>query len=375
MISHRRFTFADQIAFEELSGDNNPLHMDRVAARRYIFGRPVVHGVHLVLWALDEHMRERPSPLTLESIRAQFLRPVGVEQEVHCYLRCTQSNLVELELSSAGVVTTKINVKRSAQQKDENTVPARLPDRRSPRVVSDAEIASCSGSLDLCLSRKAAASLFPHLSRCFSPLQLATLLSTTRLVGVECPGLNSVFFELDLSVLHMNGLATLNYEVTRYERSLGLVVIKVIAPGLGGSIKAFIRPAPREQASYVTLKSHVLDAEFAGQRALVIGGSRGLGEVAAKLLCAGGAQVKTTYRQGKDDAARVVQDITSNGGDVSSTDFDVLDEDRNALRMHLGDWRPTHLYFFASPCILSSPLGATTSPLSEMWWISWHLLV
>jgi hypothetical protein len=356
-MAHRKFTGADQVAFEELSGDNNPLHIDPVAARRLIFGRAIVHGIHLVLWALDEHLRERVSPLAIGSIKAQFLRPVGVEEEVQCSSNGAQSDLVELELLSAGVVSTKISVKWNAQRQDGYKIAQRLPNLRSPRALSETEMASCAGSLDLCLDREAAVRLFPHLTQSLSPLQLATLLSTTRLVGVECPGLNSVFFELDLSMVDMNGCSDLNYEVTRYEKSLALVVMKVMAPGLGGSIKAFVRPAPWQQLNYLTLKSSVSSAEFAEQRALVIGGSRGLGEIVAKLVCAGGAKVKITYRQGKDDAVRVAQEITSNGGDAGFFHFDVLDCDSDALKMQLGDWCPTHLYFFATPFILSSPPG------------------
>ena len=57
----RRFQAADQDAFAHLSGDHNPLHVDPVAARRLIFGGPVVHGIHLLLWALDAFVR----PLSL----------------------------------------------------------------------------------------------------------------------------------------------------------------------------------------------------------------------------------------------------------------------------------------------------------------------
>lgn len=38
-MQQRKFTSKDQTAFAELSGDNNPLHTDRIAARRLIFGQ------------------------------------------------------------------------------------------------------------------------------------------------------------------------------------------------------------------------------------------------------------------------------------------------------------------------------------------------
>ena len=39
--------------FATLSGDYNPLHVDAISARRFLFGSPVVHGIHTILWSLN----------------------------------------------------------------------------------------------------------------------------------------------------------------------------------------------------------------------------------------------------------------------------------------------------------------------------------
>src|SRR5436189_4407881 len=78
----RTFSFDDQVAFAALSGDNNPLHMDAVAARRYLFGERVVHGAHSLLWALDVWLRDKSAPVNLRSIRASFPTPLGLGSEV-----------------------------------------------------------------------------------------------------------------------------------------------------------------------------------------------------------------------------------------------------------------------------------------------------
>ena len=57
--AERRFLDADQHWFAALSGDTNPMHMDALAARRTQAGAPVVHGVHAVLWVLDQVARTR----------------------------------------------------------------------------------------------------------------------------------------------------------------------------------------------------------------------------------------------------------------------------------------------------------------------------
>jgi hypothetical protein len=41
---NKKFTIKDQNAFAILSGDNNPIHVDKIYSRRSIYGEPVVHA-------------------------------------------------------------------------------------------------------------------------------------------------------------------------------------------------------------------------------------------------------------------------------------------------------------------------------------------
>ncbi len=101
------------------------------------------------------------------------------------------------------------------------------------------------------------------------------------------------------------------------------------------------------QADLAALAPLVAPGEFAGQRALVVGGSRGLGEATVKLLAAGGADVVLTYRQGEADARRVAAEI---GGRAIAFDCTAPPADLGFL--------PTHLYYFATPPITVGDLHA-----------------
>jgi NAD(P)-dependent dehydrogenase (short-subunit alcohol dehydrogenase family) len=79
---------------------------------------------------------------------------------------------------------------------------------------------------------------------------------------------------------------------------------------------------------------------------LVVGGSRGLGEVMAKLLAAGGAEVFITFHQGREEAEKLAAEITLGGGRAQTAQLDVLQPARDLARL-----APTHLYYFASPHI------------------------
>ena len=43
------FQMTDQKEFSIFSGDFNPMHIDEVASRRFLYGKPVVHGINIVL--------------------------------------------------------------------------------------------------------------------------------------------------------------------------------------------------------------------------------------------------------------------------------------------------------------------------------------
>jgi acyl dehydratase len=80
----RAFTSDDQLAFAKLSGDHNPLHVDPVMARRLLFGRQVVHGLHALLWSADECLKTRTQGLELRAVKANFQAGIGVGQTVNC---------------------------------------------------------------------------------------------------------------------------------------------------------------------------------------------------------------------------------------------------------------------------------------------------
>lgn len=351
----RTFHVEDQSRFAALSGDNNPLHVDPIAARRYLFGQPVVHGVHAVLWALDRWLSESAGPVHLKRLKASFHRPIFLDEPVESSSTSRTDDQVDIELHAGGVLPTTIEVQWDDSPAPPNTSPAGgLPQLRPPRALSFAEIAAASGRMDLQIDPQATAQLFPHLAHRVSPLQVATMLATSRLVGVECPGLHSVFAELELKGSDGEPDPVLRYEVSKFDPRLRMVLMVVSAPGMSGTVRAFVRPGPRAQAGYTELQAQVRCGEFRDQRALVVGGSRGLGEVVAKLLCAGGAQVWITYHQGEADAKRLVSEIPSGRGIAGCSRFDVLAVSPDSLYPIQTSLAPTHLYYFATPPITPS---------------------
>jgi NADP-dependent 3-hydroxy acid dehydrogenase YdfG len=176
---------------------------------------------------------------------------------------------------------------------------------------------------------------------------------------MACPGLHSILHRLRLHAADLGegARAVLAYRVRRFDDRFSLARIAVTGPTLAGELDAFYRPEPMAQPSFETLRAMVAPGEFAGVRALVVGGSRGLGEVTAKLLAAGGADVAITYRTGASEAEAVAAQIVSGGARAHAFALDVR-EPREALASVLGHLGTvTHLLYFASGPIFVAERG------------------
>jgi 3-hydroxybutyryl-CoA dehydratase len=79
----RTITRDDVLVFAALTGDRHPIHYDAEYARTTRFGRPIVHGLHLMsltalgATALSERLRD--SMIAMLEQGARFLNPVFVD--------------------------------------------------------------------------------------------------------------------------------------------------------------------------------------------------------------------------------------------------------------------------------------------------------
>ncbi len=362
-MNQRVFTYDDQLAFAKLSGDYNPLHLDPVLARRLLFGRQVVHGLHALLWSLDYHLMSRTQPLELRTVKANFQAGIGVGQTVRCLVTLQDEYRVAIQLETDRTSAAWIEISwRPLRHHRTGTLPKMSPEPEKCRERSLEEVAAASGNVALYFNGDLAGGLFPNLIRVLPPMQLAALLATTRLVGMECPGHHSIYSSLNLTFFSDSaGVPNLNYHVADCNKRLALVSMDVEAPGVKGQVKAFLRPKPQRQAAFTDVCRQVESEEFSAQRALIVGGSRGLGEVTAKLLAAGAAEVILTYYRGKQDAQRIVEEIVSHGANADCLPLNVLEPSQGLPGRITNRSRPLYLYYFATPYIFGAAKGKFSS--------------
>jgi len=335
--------------FAELSGDFNPMHVDAVAARRTIYGGVVVHGVHSLLWALECLAETVGAKRSLSRLKTEFKRQVRPGDLVLCKLAESDGKNFTLMLEVGGETAAKI--KGSFGEGHGQSAIGNRPVASPCRDLSFDQMKTASGSLPLFLDEAAWKFFSPKLSQMLPAFQIAEILAASRLVGMECPGLHSLYSGHDLRFHDSGGAAELSYQVSRSDDRFSMLWLTVKGPGLDGTITAFARPRPSAQPDMTTVSGVVERGECAGQRALIIGGSRGLGEITAKIIAAGGGEIRITYHRGREDAERVAAEIRATGAKCECLFYDAANLSGDLAEGLGAEWKPTHLYYFATPLI------------------------
>jgi hypothetical protein len=351
------FSSADQQFFATLSADSNPMHMDPLAARRTQAGAPVVHGIHVMLRGFDLLARSRPDLPPIARLKTSFNKLIYVGDTVDYRLTDISDQSATVDAAVDGTEVTRMiftfGPPGAAPAPFAADAPAATP--TAPEDLSLADMAGREGRIAVPATGQTIAAAFPAAAAAWSAPRLLACLATTTLVGMVCPGLHSIFGNFTLNATTPATAEPLAWRVKLADPRVRFVRMAVQGGGVAGTVDSFVRMPPTAQATMADLTGLVGATDFAGSVALVVGGSRGLGELTAKLLAAGGAQVIITYAAGQADAESLAATITKAGGHCTALHYDARASAAPQLA-HLPA-PPTHLYYFATPPIFRRKSG------------------
>jgi NAD(P)-dependent dehydrogenase (short-subunit alcohol dehydrogenase family) len=305
-----RFGPEQMECFARLSHDRNPLHCDPAYAAATPFRRVVVHGVCGVLRALGQWAAGRP--FALRRLRANFRRPLFLEEEYA--LAVTEAGAkVTLRWMAGAEVHADVSFTWEPWQplhdddveESRGAFTPRADAREGRELGGKGALAYEVGGAGL--------ALLPALGleRGQLPLpQLTALAGVSYLVGMEEPGRQALFAELDLSFAAGTGPTFCDLEASfdgRFNR--------VSISGRGRALKSFTLGALRRPEAGRGLEAveRVVgrSERWRGKTVLVTGSSRGFGAVLTRALAMQGANVVVHYTAREDLARRVADELSA----------------------------------------------------------------
>jgi hypothetical protein len=343
----------DQKAFATLSGDYNPMHMDLLASRRTPAGRPVAHGIHLLLRTL-ECAADAGLPLTmLAHLDVHFGKFAYLGRPLTVKLVSADGTTARIELLDDELATMTVLLRFGPRPLGEcSKARPQVNISATPSELSLEQMVGREGWLAPLVDPSNITQRFPKASAALGARRLSGLTQLSRLVGMVCPGLHSIFTGLIITLTEGPNVGRgIGFEVADVDDRYGRVEMIVEGEGLIGQVTAFSRQAPVASPPMADLTRLVRPQEFADATAFVAGGSRGLGAITAKLIAAGGGRVIVTYAQGLEDAERLREEINNACGKHVCVimNFDATRPVCGQLASL--ETRVSHLFYYATPQI------------------------
>lgn len=303
-----RFSAADLDLFAAASHDRSPLHTSALYARRSPFGSPLAYGAHEALAVMGRlappPVGQRVSAMTLEFSRAVYLdtdyqvlpRPDGA------FLMDGSTKLASVKLQFVDGSPWSPALAPLA-----DALPVVAPLLNEADLVPGLERRGV-----YCPDPDAAAALFRDAGldvEAWGSFALSVILWASYLVGMQIPGERSLSYrytiKFDDPPAGLGG-GTMTWQARfKARNALNLVKndVELFVGGqrvASGQIEALLRP-PAVVSRFVFPQSE----ELAGNTALVIGASRGLGAALTRALVARGAHVIAGFSQCLPDAEKL----------------------------------------------------------------------
>ena len=371
MDAQRTFTLADQHAFADCVADYNPIHVDPQQARKLIGGSCVVHGIHGLLWALEvlDDVHKRLAQCAALSVH--FRRTITIGTQVTARLVSSSDKQQKIEIASIEGVCSTITLKFGTVANPNLAKPfsltSRVPRLAEPVELELDEIVGVEGRIAFGQTLETAIELaFPKLARILSVACVSDIAVTSTVVGMHVPGLHSLYSELSITFAPSpDPVDGLSFRATQFDERFRLVIVDLSARAFRGIVTAFVRFPAMVPPKAAEIALRIGRNTFSGRNALVVGGSRGIGAVTAKIIAAGGGLVTVTYLDGAAQAEEVVADIVATFGD-GSAEILRFDAAAEALSLHpdvLASF--DSIYYFATPKISAGSDKGYSSSMFE----------
>ena len=342
------FKLIDQLDFAKMSGDFNPIHLDQNYARRSISGNVAVYGINLVFWGLNQFLKSKKTEIKIKKINIIFSKFININQNIKLKIFQKKKKILFNFLES-DILVSDFEIEYERNKKNKDYYSNKKFVKKKPLILNFENFKINekfieNSSINEPLLKKKYLYMYKYLS--FS--QIIDFVTITRFVGMRVPGQDSILSKLNL--FYKSSKVNKNqFKITSVDNRFNLINLYYRGKNLSGNIRTLMRPKKINQ-DIENKNLKINKKEFVKQKALVIGGSKGLGEATVKILSLGSAKILFSYFRGKKDALQHRKAFKKN---IKTFHLNIEKKINLNTLKNIKNFKPTHLYYFATPRIFS----------------------
>jgi len=340
-----------QLFFIKISNDRNPIHDIRKNKSKLNLEGTIVHGMHVVIESLE--ILSKKNNVNLKKIKyleGTFKNPVFLNDK--CYLSYKKVNtfksLLIIKVENLEAIEIIIffkdeeNSKLNKIKKIGNGLKKPLLNNIKKKIKKN--IFFNHNSSNIIIKKK-----FPSLYKNLGYSRLSSIIMMSTAVGMYWPGENSLFSSFKINFTNINK-DKIKLGIIKTDKRFLYSKSKLVSSGIEALMFSFFRSENIKQKKIGFIKKYIKKDKFKNHRALIIGGSRGLGEITAKIIASGGGYPTITYNSNKKIALKLKSEIFSSNFKCRLIKLSI-NKNGNFKSNVLKKFNYNSIYYFATPLI------------------------
>ena len=337
-----------QVNFIKISNDKNPIHLIKDNLSKLNLEGTVVHGMNVVLTTLEILTKKKDiNSSKIYQIKCKFLKIIYLNEILKIKFKKNKDKIIvfvlsnnlkclELEILLSYEIFPKDNIKLIKSKYDH-------PKKNSP--LSRKKLVKINHIFDL----KNIIKIYPNLSKELNYKIISSFIMMSTSVGMFWPGKNSLFVGFDVFLKKVEK-KNIDLVILKTDKRTNYSIINYKSYYCVGKLFTFFTKEKVQQPSFSYLSKKITKKNLKNHKALVIGGSRGLGELTAKIIASSGGIVTITYNKNKSLAKNLVEIFRSQKLKLKIQELKI-NKDGNFNHKTLKKKNYNCLYYFPTPII------------------------
>ncbi len=271
--------------FSKDSNDYNPIHTSPRYASRSLYGEVISHG-SLILYLIIKKILTKK--LYITSLKCTFFKPVFIND----ILKIQIKNIRNKKIITANNNTTPL-LKIEIEQKKILGRINKKKFRFSNKVEKKINILNIKKISHILKKEKKLIPFFKKKKISFLDINenlIVLIYNISRIIGMKYPGKNSLFLNCEISYSNTN-LKKNYFSLFKFDKKT-----KVLTSNYNfGNYSAQSKSLVLENVKKILTTQKKLPTTYYGKKALIIGGSRGLGLLTTQILLNSGMNITATY--------------------------------------------------------------------------------